>query len=272
MLRVGRVRRFERVARAAVARAGALIRARYGGHHAVASKGDSGVDLVTRTDRDAESLIVGILRAAFPDHAIVAEESGAHAGGGRFCWYVDPLDGTINFAHGYPHCAVSIALEHEGSMVLGVVHDPLRRELFAARRGGGAQLNGRPIGVSQVRDLSQALLGTGFPHDRRQHARRYVPAVRAALERARCLRRSGSAALDLSYVACGRLDGFWEPRLKPWDVAAGRLLVEEAGGRVSDLAGRSHDLVAGNTLASNGHLHADLTSMLRDGPMRTGSA
>jgi myo-inositol-1(or 4)-monophosphatase len=271
MLGLRGVRRFERVARAAIARAGALIRARYGGHHAVACKAASGVDIVTRTDRDAEALIVGVLRGAFPDHGIVAEESEPYVGQGHYCWYVDPLDGTTNFAHGYPHCSVSVALEHEGTVILGLVHDPLRREIFAARRGGGAQLNGRAIRVSQVSELSQALLATGFPADRREHARRYVPAVQAALERARCLRRSGSAALDLSYVACGRLDGYWEWRLKPWDVAAGRLLVEEAGGRVSDLTGRSHDLMNGNTAASNSLLHADLVGMLRGGTRRFGS-
>src|SRR5262245_3490198 len=257
-----RVRRFERVARAAIARAGALIRTRYGGRHAVVYKSE--VDLVTATDREAELLIVQALRGAFPDHAIVSEESPPHAGRSDYCWYVDPLDGTTNFVHGYPHCAVSVALEHQGERVLGLVHDPLRRETFSAARGEGAQLNGRPIRTSDVDELSHALLGTGFPSDRRERAGTYVAFVQVALERGRCVRRSGSAALDLCYVACGRLDAYWEWHLGPWDVAAGRLIVEEAGGRVTDFAGGAHVLGDAETAASNGRLHGALVAMLGD--------
>src|SRR5262249_24920886 len=206
------VRRFERVARAAIARAGALIRARFGGRHAVAFK--SATDIVTVTDREAELLIVDALRGAFPDHGIVSEESPPVAARSEYRWYGDP------------HCAVCIALEQAGDVVLGLVHDPLRRETFSAQRGAGAQLNGRPIGVSGVTELGNALAATGFPSDRRERARDYARFVAVALERTRCIRRSGSAALDLCYVACGRLDVYWEWGLAPWDTAAGRLIVD----------------------------------------------
>ena len=265
------MQRFERVARAAIARAGGLIRSRHGLHQAVTYKGGSPVNVVTATDREAEDLIVSALRTAFPEHGIVSEESPALLGRGEYRWYVDPLDGTVNFAHGYPHCAVSIALERDGAPVLGLVHDPLRRETFAARRGSGARLNGRPIAVSAVESLSDALLGTGFPYDRRERAAAYVPYVQVALERARCIRRSGSAALDLCWVACGRLDAYWEWHLGPWDTAAGRLIVEEAGGRVTTFAGGAHTLTGAETAASNGRLHLALLEMLAEGATRVGA-
>jgi myo-inositol-1(or 4)-monophosphatase len=265
------VRRFERVARAAIARAGTLIRLRHGGHQSVAYKGASSVDIVTATDHEAEHLIVHALRTAFPEHGIVSEESPALPGHGEYRWYIDPLDGTINFAHGYPHCAISIALEHGGVLILGLVHDPLRRETFAARLGGGAQLNGGLIHVSAVEELSRALLATGFPYDRRERAAEYLPYLQVGLERGRCVRRSGSAALDLCYVACGRLDAYWEWHLGPWDSAAGRLIVEEAGGHVTDFAGQPHDLRGPETAASNGRLHAALVSMLAEGASRVGA-
>jgi myo-inositol-1(or 4)-monophosphatase len=260
------VGRFERVARAAIARAGALIRARFGGRHAVVFK--SATDVVTVTDREAELLIVDALRGAFPDHGIVSEESPAVPARSEYRWYVDPLDGTTNFAHGYPHCAVCVALEKGGDVVLGLVHDPLRRETFSAHRGAGAHLNGRPISVSDVTDLGNALAATGFPSDRRERARDYVAFLQVALERTRCVRRSGSAALDLCYVACGRLDVYWEWHLGPWDTAAGRLIVEEAGGCVSGFAGESHSLTGAETAASNGRLHAALLDLLAAGKLR----
>src|SRR5262249_41887127 len=185
------------------ARGGRLARAPPGGRPAVAYK--SAVDLVTATDRQAELIIIEALHGAFPGHGIVSEESPPRAARSEYVWYVDPLDGTTNFVHGYPHCAVSVALEHQGVLVLGLGHDPLRRETFSAQRGGGAQLNGRAIQVSDVDDLSHALVGAGFPSDRRDHAGVYAAVLREGIERTRCLRWSGSAALDLSYVACGRL-------------------------------------------------------------------
>jgi myo-inositol-1(or 4)-monophosphatase len=253
---------FEDVARDAATRAGALLRARWSVPPATAFKSDI-VDLVTDADRDAEQLIVETLRAAFPDHAVVAEESGALPGSGPYCWYVDPLDGTTNFAHGHPHFAVSLALTCREELLVGVVHDPLRGETFAARRGAGARLGDRPIGVSKVGTLAAALLATGFPYDRRHHAAYYLAFVQAALERTQGIRRAGSAALDLCWVACGRLDGFWEWKLRPWDTAAGRLIAEEAGGVVTDLAGGSPPLDGAEIVASNGRVHEELLAMLR---------
>lgn len=252
---------FERVAHFAAARAGALLRARYREEHEVTFKGE--VDLVTATDREAEDLIVGTIESAFPDHGIIAEESSPRPAGSAYSWYVDPIDGTTNFAHGYPHFAVSIALEREQELILGVVYDPVREELFTAIRGQGARLNGRQIAVSQVGSLGESLVGTGFPYDRRLHGDFYLAFYREAVLRSQGVRRGGSAALDLSYVAAGRLDAFWEWKLKPWDVAAGRLLVEEAGGEVSDFSGGRHCLGGEETAASNRRTHSELLAMIR---------
>jgi myo-inositol-1(or 4)-monophosphatase len=254
---------FERVAHAAAIRAGALLRARVGERQEIDTK-STDVDLVTRSDRDAERLIVDAIQAAFPDHGIIAEESGAHPTRDGHRWYVDPLDGTTNFAHGYPHFAVSIALARDDEVILGVVHDPLRGETFSARRGAGARLNGAPVVVSPTTELGRALLATGFPYDRGRRAAEYVAFVAEALRRAQDVRRGGSAALDLCWVACGRVDGFWEWKLKPWDVAAGRLIVEEAGGRVTEFAGGPHRLSADETAASNGRVHDALLAMIAD--------
>jgi myo-inositol-1(or 4)-monophosphatase len=254
------VRVFERVAHAAAARAGALLRARYRERQEVTFKSE--VDLVTATDRDAERLIVDAIRTAFPSHGIIAEESAPLSGEAAHRWYIDPLDGTTNFVHGYPHFAVSIALARDDELLLGLVYDPVREETFSALRGQGARLNGAPIGVSDTSRLEHALLGTGFPYDRRQHADFYVAFLAEAMRCSQGVRRGGSAALDLCYVACGRLDGFWEWKLKPWDLAAGRLIVEEAGGRVTDFAGGPHRLTGEETAASNGPLHGDLLDVL----------
>jgi myo-inositol-1(or 4)-monophosphatase len=254
------VLRFERVAYAAAARAGALLRARYRYPQEVSFKSE--VDLVTAVDREAETLIVDALAGAFPAHGIVAEESPARAGRDGHRWYVDPLDGTTNFAHGHPHFAVSLALARDDELLLGLVHDPIREETFSAVRGGGARLNGAPIAVSEVSVLERALLGTGFPYDCRSHGDFYVAFFGEAIRRAQGVRRAGSAALDLCYVACGRLDGFWEWKLHPWDTAAGRLIVEEAGGRVSDFSAAPHQLTGDETAASNGRLHEELLAMI----------
>ncbi len=259
------MRDFEQVAYAAAARAGRLLRARYRDRHEVATK-STAVDLVTAVDHESERLIVDAILSAFPEHGIVAEESPPRPGrgGDPHRWYVDPLDGTVNFAHGYPHFAVSIALARGDELVLGLVHDPLREETFAAMRGGGARLNGAPIEVSSRADLDRALLATGFPPDRRQRAGFYLAFLEQALERGQCVRRAGSAALDLCWVACGRIDAFWEWKLHPWDTAAGQLIVEEAGGRVTDFAGGPHRLTGEQTAASNGHLHEALLAALGD--------
>jgi myo-inositol-1(or 4)-monophosphatase len=256
------VLRFERVAHAAAARAGALLRARYRERQEVSFKSE--IDLVTTVDREAEHLIVDTVLSAFPEHGIVAEESPARPSRDGHCWYVDPIDGTTNFAHGYPQFAVSIALARHGALLLGLVYDPLREESFTALSGGGARLNGAPIQVSEVATLRHALLGTGFPYDHRERADVYLAVWRAALGRAQGVRRAGSAALDLCYVACGRFDGFWEAKLHPWDVAAGRLIVEEAGGRVSDFRGGAHPLSGEETVASNGRIHEEMLGMLAE--------
>ena len=251
---------FERAAHVAARRAGALIRARYGERQQVSFKSE--VDLVTTVDREAERLILDTLLGAFPDHGMIAEESTASPGHDGHRWYVDPLDGTTNFAHGYPHFAVSIALARDEEFLLGLVYDPLRDESFTAVRGGGARLNGAPIAVSDTAMLERALVATGFPYDRRQHGRFYLGFWEAVMARAQDVRRGGSAALDLCYVACGRLDAFWEWKLQPWDTAAGRLIVEEAGGRVTDFSARPHRLAGDQTAASNGRLHDDLLRVL----------
>jgi myo-inositol-1(or 4)-monophosphatase len=256
----------ERIARSAVADAGALLQARWRGSKTVQYKG--AVDLVTETDRDAEELIVSRLRRALPDHLIVAEEASAGAllrvpAKDRYVWYLDPLDGTTNFAHGYPQFCVSLALGHGTDMVFGIVYDPVREETFVAHRGGGATLNGEPIRVSAVDDLQRALLATGFAYDRQVRTDFYLGFVRDFVRQAQDFRRAGSAALDLCYVACGRFDGFWEWNLRPWDTAAGTLIVREAGGTVSNFRGGAFDLYAEQTLASNGHLHAAMISVLR---------
>ena len=267
-VRQGAVEDFERVAVAAASRAGDLLRARYGGRQQVSFK--SAIDLVTTVDREAEGLILETIRQAFPDHGVVAEESTPTSGSGDYRWYVDPLDGTTNFAHGFPQFAVSIALEHGDEVIVGVVHDPLRAETFIASRGRGARLNGTAIVVSDVATLDRSLVGSGFPYDVRERVDFYEAFWRLALTRAQGVRRVGSAALDLCWVACGRLDAFWEWKLHAWDVAAGSLIVEEAGGRVSDLAGSRPSLSGGQIAASNGRVHDELLGMLAEAQARAG--
>ncbi len=258
---------YERVARAAVDEAAVLLREAWLEAKNVRYKGD--VDLVTETDHRVEALIVDRLRAAFPDHTVIAEEAQGDGpidqeswGEDDFVWYLDPLDGTTNFAHGYPQFAVSLALARGRELQFALVHDPIRDERFVAHRGAGATLNGQPIGVSNVSALAHGLIATGFPYDRRQHADYYLGFFGEFVRTAQGVRRNGSAALDLCYVACGRLDGFWEWKLRPWDVAAGVLLVREAGGRVSDFRDTPFDLHGDQTLASNGRLHSDMAALL----------
>lgn len=244
--------------------AGDMIRRAWDGHRNVTFKGE--VDLVTDTDRAVEALVVERLQAAFPTHRILAEETALAADfavidGDDHVWIVDPLDGTTNFAHGYPHVAVSIGLVRGGDLLLGVVHDPMRDETFAAARDCGATLNGRQIRVSQTSTLDSALVGTGFPYDRRQHAKAYLRFVEDFMLRTQGIRRAGTAALDLCWVACGRLDAFWELKLKPWDVAGGAAIVLEAGGKVSDFDGGAFDPRAQRIVASNGLIHADMTAI-----------
>lgn len=242
--------------------AGALVRSNWQKTKEIEVKTDI-VDLVTNVDKAADTLITSFLRERFPTHQIVAEESATSGQESPYCWYIDPLDGTTNFAHGFPHFAVSIALAYESQLLVGVVYDPLREETFYASRGNGATLNEKPIHVSPVPSLDHALVLTGFPYDRRKRSEFYLGFYQAFMVRTQGVRRCGSAALDLCYVACGRADLFWEWRLHPWDTAAGSLIVAEAGGQMSDFSGAPFDIHGEQTLASNGLLHQEAMAVLQ---------
>ena len=221
---------------------------------------------MTEIDLECERMCRAVIAERFPGHDILAEELGASHGEtrSRYRWVFDPLDGTTNFAHGLPIYCASLGLEVDGRAEVGAVYDPSRRELFTAERGAGARLNGRALQVSGTAELGEALLVTGFPYDVHTRGEALVALFGAMLGRARAVRRLGSAALDLCYVAAGRFDGFWEEHLKPWDVAAGALSVAEAGGRVTGMDGAPFDASAGHLLASNGLVHAEMLSVARD--------
>jgi myo-inositol-1(or 4)-monophosphatase len=240
--------------------AGAVLRAGYGTLHTPERKGR--IDLVTEYDRRSEALVLGRIRERFPDHGVLAEESGTHAPGRGVRWIVDPLDGTTNFAHNYPFFCVSIGVEVDGRLAAAAVFDPVRDEMFAAAAGHGATLDGRPIRVSAIERVEDALLVTGFPYSVREHPETILPLFHAFLMRAQGVRRDGSAALNLCYLACGRFDGFWEGHLSPWDMAAGVLIVREAGGTVTDYAGGPFVLDGRQILASNGRLHEEMCAVL----------
>ena len=233
-------------------------------------KGD--VDLVTVADRTAEKLIRSRLSEVFPDHGIYGEEGTRDRLEGEFRWYVDPLDGTTNFAHGFPQFCVSMGLEQrpaglkpteDGTLVAGVIYDPLRDEIFSAEKGKGAFLNGKPMRTSSIPRLAEALLATGFP-SRKRHASPNIHFYHEFTLRSHGVRRAGSAALDLAYVAAGRLEGFWEFNLNPWDTAAGILLIEEAGGRITDFNGQPYRIDSKEILASNGGIHEELLALFAD--------
>jgi len=222
------------------------------------------IDLVTEVDLECERMCRAAIAERFPGHDILAEEFGAAAAApnpSRYRWIFDPLDGTTNYAHGLPIFCSSLALEIDGRVEVGAVYDPTRRELFTAERGGGARLNGAPLQVSSTGRLIDAMLVTGFPYRVHQQAEDLVGLFGAFLSRARAVRRLGSAALDLCYVACGRFDGFWEQELKPWDVAAGALLLEEAGGRITGIDGSPFAPASGHLVASNGRLHDQMLAV-----------
>jgi myo-inositol-1(or 4)-monophosphatase len=258
------VERFLQVAESVALEAGERIRAASG--RAVHFEHKGVVDFVTDTDRAVEVFATERLRAEFPGHLVIGEEaSGADVtrpADDRFAWYLDPLDGTTNFAHSFPQYAFSLGLARGRDLLLGVVHDATRRETFTAIRGAGAFLNGTRISVSETARLSGALLGTGFPYDRRDHIDFYLSFVREFILTSHDIRRGGSAALDLCSVACGRLDGFWEWKLHPWDTVAGVVVAREAGALASDFDGRPFDPYGEQTLVSNGRIHPDMLEIL----------
>ncbi len=221
-------------------------------------------DLVTEADVASQEKIIEMIRAKYPDHSIMAEEAGLHEEKTADCqWIIDPLDGTINFAHQIPIFCVSIAFAHQGKMRVGIVLNPVNGELFTAVEGEGAQLNGRPISVSPESELSESLLVTGFPYDFQSRLNTLIDRFKQCLEAARGVRRLGSAALDLCYVACGRFEGFWEENLKPWDTAAGAFILESAGGRLTDFSGSPYSIDSKEILATNGHIHHAIRILLK---------
>ena len=248
-----------------VLRAGDIQLARRESGFSVSKKGE--IDLVTEVDLECEHMCRAVLAERFPDHDVLAEEQGTGPSapkGSRHRWVFDPLDGTTNYAHGLPIFCASLGLEIDGRVQVGAIYDPTRKELFTAERGHGAYLNGQALRVSSTPLLGDALLVTGFPYDVHKHTGDLVAMFAAFLGRARAVRRLGSAALDLCYVAAGRFESFWEQHLKPWDVAAGGLIVEEAGGRVTGMDGSPFDPAAAHLVASNGHIHDQMLDVIRD--------
>jgi myo-inositol-1(or 4)-monophosphatase len=248
-----------------VLRAGDIMMARQASGFRIDKKGT--IDLVTEVDLECERMCRAVIAERFPDHAVLAEELSSGPGertAASHRWVYDPLDGTTNFAHGLPIFCSSLALEINGQAVVGAIFDPTRRELFTAERGGGAFLNGTPLRVSATATLIDALLVTGFPYDVHKQTGDLVGMFGAFLGRARAVRRLGSAALDLCYVAAGRFDAFWEQHLKPWDVSAGALMVTEAGGRITGMDGAPFDAGAAHLVASNGSVHEEMLSTIRE--------
>lgn len=251
--------RIKRIGVAAAYKGAEVLRAHFGNLDRVEKKG--AIDLVTEADTESEAQIISTIRADFPDHEILAEESGLNGGISDYRWIIDPLDGTTNFAHQLPIFAISIAFAIKNEIAAGIVLNPTDGELFTAIRHQGAELNGGSISVSASSRVSESLLVTGFPYNVELFEpiiARYGRCLRAA----RGIRRLGSAALDLCFVACGRFDGFWEQNLKPWDSAAGYLIAEEAGARVTDFSNRPFSVNKKEILASNGHIHAEMLSLL----------
>jgi myo-inositol-1(or 4)-monophosphatase len=245
----------------AVVRAGELQRSKFGSQIRINKKG--AIDLVTEVDLEVERLFRAMIAERFPGHIVLAEEMGESGPDSRYRWVFDPLDGTTNYAHGIPIFCATLALEIDGVPTVGAVFDPNRNELFTAERGVGAWLNGERLQVSSTAVLSEAVLVTGFPYDIRERLDNLVGLFGAFLSHARAVRRLGSAAIDLCWTAAGRMDGFWEQSLQPWDVMAGALIVQEAGGRVTGLDGSDWKPYDGHVLASNGHLHDEMVAVVR---------
>jgi len=249
------------VAAEAAQEAGEMLRQMLGNAHRIVKKGE--IDLVTEADLAAEKVILKTMARSFPGDIIVSEEAGTHGEKSSRTWLIDPLDGTTNYAHRFPFFAVSIALEIEKEVVLGVVYNPHMDEFFEAARGKGARLNGEPLRVSTTSTLENSLLATGFPYDVHERPEKVMTLLERMIVRAQGVRRLGSAALDLCYVAAGRLDGFWEQDLKPWDTAAGEIIVREAGGRVTTFDGRPYTPYLRNVVASNGYIHDEMVKVTR---------
>lgn len=248
-------------AREAALKAGRMLRENIGKSSEISYKGT--VDLVTNFDTQAQRVIFDHLSSCFPDHDYLAEEGLNQNKGAEFRWIIDPLDGTTNYAHHFPVFTVSIALEREGEVVLGLIYDPMREEMFSAVKGEGAFLNGEEIRVSAVDDLNKSLLATGFPYDIRASKVNNITHFNNLLTRVQGIRRCGSAAMDLCYVASGRFDGFWELKLSPWDIAAGALIVQEAGGLISDFQNGEFTIYGAEILASNGLIHQQIVEVLQ---------
>jgi len=242
-------------------KAGALLIKKSDQSIEVHYKGD--INLVTEADKMSESLIIETIRRNFPDHGILSEESPAILGESPMRWIIDPLDGTTNYAHGYPVFCVSIALEKDGAVILGVIYDPTRQDTFTAVRGEGAYWNGKRLAVSKTRDLTRSLLATGFPYDIRESKENNLNYFNLMAKEVQAIRRAGAAALDIAYVAAGRFDGFWELKLKPWDMAAGCLLVEEAGGKITDIFADPWNLLSHHILVSNGLIHEQMIDVFQ---------
>jgi myo-inositol-1(or 4)-monophosphatase len=251
---------FKEIALAAALKSGEFIKKSVGKIRRLSYKGKT--NIVTDVDKSAERMIIRKIRRSFPGHAILSEESSPAGRPSPYKWIIDPLDGTTNFAHAFPFFCVSIALEKDGRIILGVVYDPLRKELFTAQEGRGSRLNGRPIRVSKVSALSKSFLATGFAYDLEKRSNTNIKNFRNFLKNSLAIRRAGSAALDLSYVACGRFDGFWEIGLHPWDSAAGILIVREAGGVVTGFDRSRFSHYDDKILASNGLIHRQMIKIL----------
>jgi myo-inositol-1(or 4)-monophosphatase len=229
--------------------------------HTINYKGD--INLVTEVDKISEEIITSKIRTLFPDHDILAEEFTDINSGSDFRWIIDPLDGTTNYAHGFPFFCVSLALERLNAMIIGIVYDPILDEMYVAEKGKGAYLNERKIHVSNTHSIIKSLLATGFPYDIQVDNDNNLNYFNEMILRAQAIRRAGSASLDLAYVAAGRFDGFWELKLNPWDIAAGWLLVEEAGGLVTEIDGGAYYLESSSILASNGMIHKEMIDVLK---------
>jgi myo-inositol-1(or 4)-monophosphatase len=270
--------RIAQVGRQAALAAGAVMRFNYEKPHEITMKG--AIDPVTETDYQCQEIIIGMIRQAFPDHGFLAEETAVgqpppaslkegypglawEADAPPTCrWIIDPLDGTVNFAHGFPAFCVSIAFEADGVLEYGVVYDPMRDELFEGKKGQGAWRNGKPVRVSTTARMDRALIATGFPYDIRERVTATMARVGRVVATAQGVRRAGSAALDMCYVACGRFDGYFEENLKPWDTAAGLVIVPAAGGKITKFDGSDYDIFAPNIAVSNGGLHKELLECL----------